>query len=152
MNALSSTQKKATTRPAIAGRIMERRKHRRHDLEAQALEVERWDGRKHEGVIFGRLVDLSSGGVRIRTNCGNLKPDQQVQLRIELPAYAGISPFLDTSGDSLRPRSDWVGWLAVSRVQQVREGEYDVAGRLMDMEDLNRGMLRLYLSTQPLAA
>jgi hypothetical protein len=152
MNSLHTMHVNAAKRPAIAGRIMERRKHRRHDLESQDLEVELWDGKKHLGTKLGQLIDLSSGGIRIRTNQTGLRPDQQVRLRIALPSYAGISPFIDTSGGSLRPTSDWTGWLAVSRVQQVRDGEYDVAGHLMDMEELNRGMLRLYLSTQPLAA
>ena len=47
--------------------------------------------------------------------------------------------------------SEWVGWLAVSRVKQIGS-EFEVAGRLMDMEELDSGMLGLYLSTQPLAA
>jgi len=148
----TQTQSRPMKRPAVLGRIVDRREHRRHDLESQLLRVERWDGRKHRGEELGQLIDLSSGGIRIRTHQNNLRPDQQVRLRIALPSYAGISPFIDTSGDSLRPKTDWIGWLAVSRIHQVREGEFDVAGRLMDMEDLNRGMLRLYLSTQPLAA
>ena len=47
---------------------------------------------------------------------------------------------------------DWIGWMAVARVQKADNGEYNVAGRLVDMEDFDRGMLSLYLSTQPLAA
>jgi ABC-type dipeptide/oligopeptide/nickel transport system ATPase subunit len=31
-------------------------------------------------------------------------------------------------------------------------GEIEIAGRLLDMEEMDRGMLGLYLSTQPLAA
>ncbi len=148
----SQMQFRPTRRSTSLGRIAERRKQRRHDLESQCLRVERWDGGKGHGEELGQLIDLSSGGIRIRTHQDGVRAEQQIRLRIALPAYAGISPFIDTSGDSLRPRTDWVGWLAVSRVQQVREGEFDVAGRLMDMEELNRGMLRLYLSTQPLAA
>jgi hypothetical protein len=152
MTSLHTKHSTTEQRPAIAGRITERRRHRRHDMEAQSLPVELWDGGKQLGTKLGQLVDLSSGGIRVRTNHAGLRADQQVRLRIALPAYAGISPFIDTSGETLRPKSDWTGWLAVSRVQQVRDGEFDVAGRLMDMEDMNRGMLRLYLSTQPLAA
>ena len=44
------------------------------------------------------------------------------------------------------------GWMSVSRVQKTLSGEYDVAGTLIDMEEMDRGMLGLYLSTQPLAA
>ncbi len=42
--------------------------------------------------------------------------------------------------------------MTINRVQKMEDGEYDVAGRLVDMEDIDRGMLGLYLSTQPLAA
>jgi hypothetical protein len=135
----------------------ERRKHRRHDLETQNIRVERWQGRKgpKEGkpnAVLGTVVDLSSGGVRIRTTQPSIRPDQQIRLKLELPVYAGICPFVDTSNGSLKPRNEWVGWMAVSRVQEVANGQYDVAGRLVDMEELDRGMLGLYLSTQPMAA
>ena len=42
--------------------------------------------------------------------------------------------------------------MAISRVQPVNENELDVAGRLIDMDEMDRGMLSLYLSTQPIAA
>ena len=44
--------------------------------------------------------------------------------------------------------------MTVTRVQAApgRAGEFDVAGRLADMDELDRGMLGLYLSTQPIAA
>ncbi len=130
--------------------IPERRQYRRHDLECQGLKVDRWDG-KRDSLPLGRLIDLSSGGVRIRTHQANVRPDQQIRIRLQLPTYAGISPFIDTTGNRMQPKGEWVGWLAVSRVRQVG-AEFEVAGRLMDMEDLDRGMLGLYLSTQPLAA
>ncbi len=152
MNTLLEDNRKTSVEVLLSRRLTERRRHRRHDLESQALRVERYDPRKHLGAALGRLMDLSSGGTRIRTTQGNIKPDQQIRVRLALPAYAGICPFLDTSGPGLRPKTEWVGWMAVSRVQQVRNGEWDVAGRLMDMEELDRGMLGLYLSTQPLAA
>jgi acyl-homoserine lactone acylase PvdQ len=69
--------------------------------------------------------------------------------------YADVDGHVGFQDAALVPRRrshEWTGWLAVTRVNRIAEGEYDVAGRLMDMEDLNRGMLRLYLSTQPLAA
>lgn len=128
---------------------IERRQYRRHDLEPQGLEVQRYTGTAREGLALGRLVDLSSGGARIRTKQANVRPDQQIRIRLQLPTYAGISPFVDTAG--MRPTGEWVGWLAVSRVKQIGS-EFEVAGRLMDMEELDRGMLGLYLSTQPLAA
>ncbi|HWP40907.1 MAG TPA: PilZ domain-containing protein [Tepidisphaeraceae bacterium] len=130
----------------------ERRAHRRADLEQQGLTVERWDGARRVGKPFGQIIDLSAGGVRIRTEQQNIRPENQIRLRLELPEYAGICPFVDASGPSLQPKREWVGWLAVSRVQKVDEKRVDVAGRLVDMEDLDRGMLSLYLSAQPLAA
>lgn len=140
-------------RQAALGR--DRRQYRRHDLEQQDLSVDRFDGNHRIGAAkspLGRIMDLSAGGVRIRTT-QPLKPDHQVRVRLELPAFAGISPFVDTASGQPRPTRQWVGWMAVSRVLPVGNGrEYDVAGRLVDMEDLDRGMLGLYLSTQPLAA
>ena len=53
---------------------------------------------------------------------------------------------------NLQPKREWVGWMAVSRVHKIEEGRVDVAGRLVDMDEMDRGMLGLYLSTQPLAA
>ena len=40
----------------------------------------------------------------------------------------------------------------VNRAQKTQEGDLDIAGRLVDMDEVDRGMLGLYLSTQPLAA
>ena len=82
----------------------------------------------------------------------DVRPDNQIRLRLELPDYAGIAPFIDTNGPTLKPKREWVGWLAVSRVQKISANECDVAGRLVDMEDIDRGMLGLYLSTHPIAA
>lgn len=128
----------------------ERRRHRRHDMEQQAINVERWDG-SGKAETFGRILDLSAGGVRVRTRQAGIRVDNQIRVRLELPAYAGICPFVDTSATQPQPKREWVGWMAVARVQQNGE-EYDVAGSLIDMEDIDRGMLGLYLSTQPLAA
>jgi hypothetical protein len=130
----------------------DRRNHRRHDLELQEIGVERWDGDKREGETFGRIVDISAGGVRVRTAQPNVKTDHQIRVRLELPTYAGICPFVDTRGGQLEPRKDWVGWMTVARVSEVGNKQYDVAGQLVDMEEIDRGMLGLYLSTQPLAA
>jgi hypothetical protein len=130
----------------------ERRLHRRHDLEQQSITIDRWDGTKRVGKNFGQIVDLSAGGVRIRTEQVNIRPDQQVRVRIELPVYAGICPFIDASNQDLTPKREWVGWMAVARVNKVDEKRVDVAGRLVDMDEMDRGMLGLYLSTQPLAA
>jgi hypothetical protein len=131
----------------------ERRQHRRHEMDHQGIHVERWDGGRRVGKAFGQIVDLSAGGVRIRTEQKNVKADAQIRVRLELPDYAGISPFVDTqSGSGMQPKREWVGWMTIARVQKVGEASWDVAGRLVDMDELDRGMLGLYLSTQPLAA
>jgi len=130
----------------------ERRAHRRADLEQRGLEVERWDGNRRAGKPFGQIVDLSAGGVRIRTEQKNVRADNQIRLRLELPEYAGISPFIDNSGSNLEPKREWIGWLAVSRVMKIDDKQSEIAGRLVDMEEMDRGMLGLYLSTQPMAA
>jgi hypothetical protein len=134
------------------GRGAERREHRRHDLGEQGIAVERWDGSRRIGKPFGQIVDISAGGVRIRTEQESVKPDHQIRVRLELPAYAGIHPFIDNTGSQLEPKREWVGWMAVARVQPVGRNSFDVAGRLVDMDEMDRGMLGLYLSTQPLAA
>ncbi len=131
---------------------MERREHRRYELGGQTLQVNRWDGRRRESLDFGYLVDVSAGGVRVRTNQENIKADHQIRVRLEMPSYAGICPFVDTAAPQPKPRNEWIGWMAVSRVFQAGNGQYDVAGRLIDMDEMDRGMLGLYLSTQPLAA
>ena len=129
----------------------ERREHRRHDLEGQQIIVERWDGERRGGRPMGTLVDLSAGGVRFRTQSKDLRPETQIRVRLTLPDYAGISPFIDTT-DGVKPRREWVGWMTIARVREIDRKSVDVAGRLNDMEEMDRGMLGLYLSTQPLAA
>jgi hypothetical protein len=130
----------------------DRREHRRHDLEPQGISVDRVDSNRRSKETLGELVDISAGGVRIRTADAKFRTDNQVRVRLELPAYAGICPFVDTAAGHPQPKREWTGWLTISRVLPVDGNKYDVAGRLMDMEDLDRGMLSLYLSTQPLAA
>jgi hypothetical protein len=73
-------------------------------------------------------------------------------VRLEMPSYAGICPFVETNNQNLKPKNEWIGWMAVGRVSKIGESEFDVAGRLIDMDEMDRGMLGLYLSTQPLAA
>jgi hypothetical protein len=149
MTSAGSTSEQRMTL-GIKGR--ERREHRRHDLEQQGISVERWDGQQTTGETLGRLVDISAGGVRIRTSEANVKPDQQIRVRLELPSYAGISPFIAPSTAGLEPKADWVGWMTVSRVIELAPEQHELAGRLVDMDEMDRGMLGLYLSTQPLAA
>src|SRR5439155_24257739 len=144
----AKTAKKALAEPK---RGAERRRHRRHEMDHQGIAVDRWDGLRRTGHAFGQIVDLSAGGVRIRTEQKDVKSDHQIRVRMELPDYAGISPFIDTS-EGVKPKREWIGWMAVTRVSSIDGKQCDVAGRLVDMDDMDRGMLGLYLSTQPLAA
>jgi hypothetical protein len=129
---------------------LERRRHRRHDLEQQEITLDRYDPARRMAMPIGRVVDLSAGGVRVRTDSEAFRPDTQIRVRLRLPVYAGISPFI-ASGDEPAPSNEWVGWFNVRRVRRT-DGEIEVAGELLDMEEMDRGMLGLYLSTQPLAA
>jgi hypothetical protein len=149
---LTSEQLEQTKMHIFAPDTAERRKHRRHEMELNGIPVDRWDGGRRIGKPFGQIVDLSAGGIRIRTQHKNLKPDAQIRLRLELPDYAGISPFIDRTNPTPSGKREWVGWMAITRVQPVNDEECDVAGRLVDMNEMDRGMLSLYLSTQPLAA
>ncbi|MEO6435410.1 MAG: PilZ domain-containing protein, partial [Tepidisphaeraceae bacterium] len=124
---------------AVDAEGAERREHRRHDLEQQSLTIDRWDGSRRSGKTFGQIVDLSASGVRIRTEQTSIRPDQQVRVRIELPVYAGICPFIDSSEKTLTPKREWVGWMAVARVNKIDEKSVDVAGRLVDMDEMDRG-------------
>ena len=144
----SATIRKRIERKGIS---VERRAHRRHDLHQQAIPVERWDVRSKAGVVVGQIVDMSSGGMRIRTQTP-VRADQQIRLRLKLPSYAGISPFIDTSTGAAKAKNEWIGWMAVCRVNKVDDKTYELGGRIIEMDDLDRGMLGLYLSTQPLAA
>ncbi len=141
----------AEPHPAATLQASERRSHRRHDLEQQGISIERFNsGRRKE--VLGQIVDLSPGGVRIRTKDAGVRADQQIRVRIELPTYAGIHPFVDVATGEPQPTREWVGWMAVSRVQRIGPNTYELGGRLVDMEEIDRGMLGLYLSTQPIAA
>ncbi len=146
---MTSTHNPESQQTGIRATVSERRHNRRHDLDSYGVEVHSWDGAS--AAPLGRLVDMSSGGMLIRTRVANIQADQQIRLKVRLPAYAGISPFVDTTGERIRPRTEWVGWLSVARVRETPDGDYEIGGRLVDMETLDRGMLSLYLSTQPLA-
>jgi hypothetical protein len=137
--------------PTSAKSTAERRRHRRHDMETQDLVVDRWDWGRRSGKNFGRIMDLSAGGVRIRTSQENIQPGNQIRVCLELPASAGISPFMQAREKGLTPMNEWVGWMTVKRVAKINKDECDVAGRLIDMDEIDRGMLGLYLSTLPLA-
>lgn len=132
----------------------ERRQYRRHELEHRGLPVQRWAGAvpSRDGGTLGVLVDLSAGGARIRTVDRSIRPDSHIRIRLELPEYAGICPFINTQSEQPAPKREWIGWMNVRRVVEREDGELEVAGPLEDMDEMDRGMLGLYLSTQPLAA
>jgi hypothetical protein len=121
-------------------------------MEQAGIPVDRWDGSRRVGKSFGQIVDLSAGGVRIRTSSQDVRADAQIRLRLELPEYAGISPFIAQNTTGLEPTREWIGWMAVARVSKLDDNSVEVCGRLVDMDEMDRGMLSLYLSTQPLAA
>src|SRR5205085_10461888 len=58
--------------PAMKLAEMERRDHRRHDVEPREINVTRWDG-KRPARTLGKLVDLSAGGIRVRTDAATVK-------------------------------------------------------------------------------
>src|SRR5436305_12363490 len=82
----------------------ERRSHRRHDLESLSVAIDRWDPARESGSKLGRIVDLSAGGVKIRAKAGEVKPDSQIRVRMTLPTFAGISPFVATTGSQVQPK------------------------------------------------
>lgn len=129
----------------------DRRKHRRQDLEMANVLVERYDGPMKGGRPLGMAIDLSASGIRIRVRNPEMKVGSQIRIKLCLPSYAGITPFVaaDGSGNGC---NDWTGWLTVTRMTKVDSDLWDVAGRLVDMREIDRGMLKLYLSAHPLAA
>lgn len=130
---------------------IDRRRHRRHDYHYSHVTVERWDGPAKAGRPFGEMMDLSAGGIRIRTTVSDLRVGAQVRIRLRLPVYAGISPFVAADGSG-KGSNEWSGWMTITRLQKVDDEHFDIAGRLVDMREIDRGMLTLYLSAQPLAA
>ena len=142
----------------------ERRRERRHDLAPRAVEVSKWDGFRNESSPLGVLMDLSAGGARIdcdASDADGIVAGSHLRVRLQLPDAAGISPFVHAGTDgegsnpmSIEPANSWTGWMEVARVSPPTAGygKVELAGRLLDMADLDRGMLKLYLSIHPLAA
>jgi len=159
-HAQNSSQKQSSSHTSIdldvdyeAIKILaERRQHRRADIEDSRVLVERFEtsNRFVSGKPLGHLVNLSAGGVCIRTIDNNLKIGSQIRVRMVLPTYAGIMPFVSQAG-SCRGTNEWSGWMTVVRVKKAGMA-FEIAGRLVDMREIDRGMLGLYLSAQPLAA
>jgi hypothetical protein len=94
---------------AIEPEGSERREHRRHDLEQQGINIDRWDGARRGGETFGQIVDLSAGGVRIRT-----EPDTSI--RADQQSCASSSRFTPHRSlhrcheQSFNPREWSAGW------------------------------------------
>src|SRR5260221_5987118 len=88
----------------------EQREHRRYDLGGQTLSVNRWDANRRATAPLGYLMDLSAGAVRVRTDQPNIKADSQIRVRLDLPSYAGISPFIDTEAGQPEPKTEGTGW------------------------------------------
>jgi hypothetical protein len=130
----------------------DRRRYRRHDMENRQIPMDRWDTIGNRGTVMGRIADISAGGVRIHTNRADIEVGSQIRVRLALPAYAGISPFINARGNSIMPQDEWIGWMNVCRVTNLGSDGFEIGGQLLDMDEMDRGMLGLYLSTQPLAA
>ena len=60
----------------------ERRRFRRHELIGPHVIVERWDPSDHSGIPMGEIMDLSAGGVRVRTGDPTAQPGQTIQIRL----------------------------------------------------------------------
>jgi hypothetical protein len=129
----------------------DRRAHRRHDLLSREIVVHRIDEAREKVKPLGHLVDLSAGGIRLRTSDKSAGIGTQIRIKMELPAFAGISPFVDASGPRIRPKREWTGWITIVRRREVGD-DVELGAKLEDIDELDRGMLSLYLSTQPLAA
>lgn len=130
---------------------LERRRFRRQDMESMHVTIGRVGAKADLIDPLGQLMDLSPGGMRIRTTCGDLPPGAQLKVNIQLPAYAGISPFVACDGTG-KGTNEWSGKIEVVRAYRIAEDKWDVACRTVDMREIDRGMLTLYLSAHPLAA
>jgi hypothetical protein len=130
---------------------MERRRFRRQDMQGLNVEIAQIGPKAEMIDTVGQLMDLSPGGMRIRTTATDLVAGAQLKVRVELPAYAGISPFVTADGTG-KGTNVWTGKIQVTRVFRIAEDKWDIACQTLDMRDIDRGMLTLYLSAHPLAA
>lgn len=129
-----------------------RRQHRRHELAGPRVLVERITDVKSQQI--GSIVDLSASGVKLITATDTgVEPGETIDVRLALPPHAGISPFVRLADETMaEPACDWVGRLEVLRRVDRRDGSVELGGKLIGMTAVDRGMLGLYLSIQPLAA
>lgn len=147
MSAMTTFEARPMNRFSVeATETLERREEKRYDFDDEQILVERWG----MGRPLGRLMDLSVSGMRVRTSSPAVRVDQQIRINLRLPNCAGISPFVDTADQEVSGKQFWVGWLTVTRIDETPTGEYDISGRMMGMDDLDRGMLSLYLSVHSL--
>ena len=136
-------------------RAHERRQARRHEvLSADAMQpvmVEHAASNGSQGPVIGTLLNLSSSGFRIGTRDSFLKPGRKLQVRLQLPNHAGISAFLKS--DALRgATNEATVELNILRRIEREPGFFELGGTIEGLAQEQRDMLRLYLSTQPLAA
>lgn len=141
----------ATAVPTPKSRLDDRRSHRRHAPAATGVKVARTDFERDD---WGHVVDLSAGGCQLRTNDPTIRPGDRLEVRLSLPDYAGIRPFTRRAdGTAIEPTSEWTGTIEIARrTPNTDDAGYTLGGRLIDMAPVDRGLLGLYLSTQPLAA
>jgi hypothetical protein len=139
----------SSSSPRVArSRGAERRAHRRHSPASAGLPV----GFGEAADSVGTIVDLSAGGCQLRTQDASIRPGDRVKVSITLPEHAGLSPFARADDGEYQPACEWQGTLHVARRGEAGNGSYSLGGQLLDMTPVDRGMLGLYLSTQPLAA
>ena len=140
---------------AAARSSSERRRYRRHQLDhlsANGVVVERTDPDAPVAFVGG-IVDLSAGGVRVRTADESIRPGATIGVRLSLPEHAGIRPFTVPGADgNAAPACEWVGEFRVLRRIERADGTFDLGGQFAGMTPVDRGMLGLYLSIQPIAA
>ena len=108
----------------------ERRRHRRHELATTGVDVEHAGETGDSGGLIGPIVDLSAGGVRVRTNDAGIVPGQTLDVRLTLPPHAGIQPFVKLAGgdEDAEPACEWTGRLEVLRRVDAG-GRADRSGR-----------------------
>ena len=130
----------------------DRRAYRRYDIEPWDIRLHHLDGPEDGvGMVLGHLVDLSAGGLRFHTTQANLQLAQQIRVRLELPS-SGVSPFVDVSQGHARGKRHWTGSMEIARIRPRTDGSFEIGGRLIDMNEIDRGMLGLYLSSRTLLA
>ena len=68
LNRLSVAQLEKTVAHDFDDAKLDRREHRRFDLDTQNLVINRWEGAGRPCKPMGQIVDLSAGGIRFRAS------------------------------------------------------------------------------------